>query len=157
MQEKLDRSDRRILHELQMDASLTAGEIGDRIGLSQAAVWRRTQKLEDDGIIKKRVAILDAERVGFGTIILAHVKLSAHGRSNLEAFAEKIRAIPNVLECFVVLGDQDFFLKVAVNDIYDYESLFFQKLSSLEGVAEVRSAVALSQIKNDTALPINTQ
>jgi len=82
------------------------------------------------------------------------VKLSAHGRANLEAFAENIRAIPNVLECFVVLGDQDFFLKIAFKDIYDYESFFFRKLSNLESVAEVRSAVALSQIKNETALPL---
>ena len=153
----LDQYDRKILKELQSDASLTAVDIGERIGLSQAAVWRRTQRLESEGIIKKKVAILDAERIGLGTTILAHVKLSAHGRSNLDAFSKEIRLIPNVLECFVVLGDQDFFLKIAVKDIYDYETLFFEKLSSLAGVAEVRSAVALSQIKNETALPIDTQ
>lgn len=151
---EIDQMDRKILRELQRDAARSASELGDVIGLSQTAVWRRIQRLQDQGVIKKRVAILDAEKVDLGTIILAHVKLSAHGRANFEAFAKKIRAIPNVLECFVVLGDQDFFLKIAVKDIYDYEQMFFKKLSSIDGVAEVRSSVALSQIKNDTELPI---
>lgn len=156
MSASIDKLDRKILDQLQVDAALPAAEIGEIVGLSQAAVWRRIQKLEQSGVIKKRVAILDAEKIDCGTLILAHVKLSAHGRANLESFAKKIREIPSVLECFVVLGDQDFFLKIAVKDIYDYETLFFQKISSIEGVAEVRSAVALSQIKNETALPVRS-
>jgi Lrp/AsnC family transcriptional regulator len=151
---RIDRIDRKILEELQIDGSLSAAALGDRVGLSQAACWRRVQRLEDEGIIKKRVAIVDAAAVGCGTIILAQIKLSAHGRSNLEEFADKIRTLPNVLECFVTLGDQDFFVKLAVKDIYAYENLFFNKLSTLKGVSEVRSVVTLSQIKNETTLPI---
>lgn len=156
MQTKIDKIDRQILQRLQDDASQTAVEIGEEIGLSQTAVWRRTQRLEEEGLIKKKVAILDPGKVGLGTIILTHVKLSAHGRANLEAFGKQISEIPNVLECFVILGDQDFFLKVAVRDIYDYEDLFYKKISTLQGVAEIRSAVALTQIKNETALPVET-
>lgn len=154
MQTKIDRIDCRILEELQVNASLSASVLGEKVGLSQAACWRRVQRLENEGVIRKRVTLVDPEAIDCGTIILAHIKLSAHGRSNLEEFAEKIRAIPNVLECFVLLGDHDFFLKIAVKDIFDYEKLFFNKLSSLDGVAEIRSSVALSKIKNDTALPI---
>jgi len=151
---RIDRIDRRILEELQADASLSASTLGERVGLSQAACWRRVQRLEEEGVIKKRVAIVDAASVGCGTIILAQIKLSTHGRANLDEFAEKIRQLPNVLECFVTLGDQDFFVKLAVKDIYAYENIFFNKLSILAGISEVRSVVTLSQIKNDTALPI---
>ena len=154
MQTKLDQFDRKILAALQTDASTSVSGLGEQIGLSQAACWRRIQRLEQAGIITKRVALLDADLIGCGTLILAHVKLSAHGRANLEDFGEQIRKLPNVLECFLMLGDQDFFLKIAVKDIYDYEQLFLQHLSRLEGVAEVRSAVALSKIKNDTKLPL---
>jgi len=155
MQAQLDRLDRRILNCLQEDASLSAADVGDKVGLSQAAAWRRIHRLEEDGYITKRVALVDPAKIGFGTIMLAHVKLSAHGRAHLEDFADQIRKIPNVLECFVILGNQDFFLKIAVNDIYDYEQLFFRQLSELEGIAEIHSAVALTQIKNTTSLPIS--
>ena len=155
MLSNLDSIDKKILKTLQEDASLSATDLGDLVGLSQAACWRRIQRLETEGYIKKRVALLDPAKIGLGTIVLAHVKLSAHGRAHLDDFAEKIRSLPNVLECFVILGDQDFFLKIAVNDIYEYERLFFEKLSALDGVSEIRSSIALTQIKNETALPIN--
>lgn len=154
MHTQLDRIDRRLLEELQQDCSRSAAELGEVVGLSQAACWRRIQRLSESGFVKKRVAILDAEKVGLSTIVLAQVKLSAHGRANLDAFSQTIRALPNVLECFVLLGDTDFFLKVAVSDIFHYERFFFDTLSKIEGVAEVKSMVTLSQIKNETSLPI---
>lgn len=154
MQAKLDRTDKRILEHLQVNANFSAAELGELVGLSQAACWRRVQRLEESGVIRQRVALLDGESIGCGTIVLAHVKLSAHGRAHFDDFAQKITELPNVLECFVVLGDQDFFIKVAVKDVYDYEQFFFNRLSSIEGVAEIRSSVALSQIKNVTTLPL---
>ena len=154
MTKPLDRIDVRILEEVQKDASRTAAELGEQIGLSQAACWRRLQRLEGEGYIRRTVSIVDPDKVGCGTIVLANVKLSAHGRANLDTFSRKVRALPNVLECFVILGDADFFLKVAVRDIYEYEDFFFQTLSKIEGVQEVQSLVALSKIKNETALPI---
>jgi Lrp/AsnC family transcriptional regulator len=150
-----DRIDCRILNELQKDCSRSAAELGELIGLSQAACWRRIQRLEEEGFIVRRVAILNPEKAGLPTLMLAHVKLSAHGRTNLEAFSKKLQKLPNVLECYVLLGDPDFFLKIAVRDIYDYERFFFETLSKIEGVAEVRSMVALSKIKNETALPVD--
>lgn len=154
MQNEFDKIDGRILHELQHDCSRSAAELGELVGLSQAACWRRIQRLEERGFIRKRIALVDPEKLGLSTIVLAHVKLSAHGRANIDGFSRKLRALPNVLECFVLLGDPDFFLKVAVRDIYHYERFFFDTLSKIEGVAEVKSMVALSQIKNETALPV---
>lgn len=154
MSRTLDRLDYRILNELQKDCSRSAAELGELIGLSQAACWRRIQRLEDEGYIDRKVAILNAEKAGLSTLVLAHVKLSAHGRANLDTFSKKLQKLPNVLECFVLLGDPDFFLKIAVRDIYHYEKFFFETLSKIEGVAEVRSMVALSKIKNETAIPV---
>ncbi|WP_084399216.1 Lrp/AsnC family transcriptional regulator [Henriciella aquimarina] len=154
MHHNLDRIDCRLLQELQQDCSRSAAELGELVELSQASCWRRIQRLEEQGFIRKRIALVDPEKIGLSTIVLAHVKLSAHGRANLDIFSKKLRALPNVLECFVLLGDPDFFLKVAVKDIYDYERFFFDTLSKIEGVAEVKSMVALSQIKNETAFPV---
>ncbi|MCH2192151.1 MAG: Lrp/AsnC family transcriptional regulator [Gammaproteobacteria bacterium] len=150
----MDKFDKEILRSLQYDASITASELGTKIGLSQAAVWRRIHKLEEEGYIRKQVTLLNGDKLGCGTLVLAHVKLTAHGRAHFDEFTEKIKELPNVIECFVVLGDQDFFLKIVVKDVYEYEQFFFKKLSNIEGVAEIRSSVALSKIKNDTELPI---
>lgn len=150
----LDNFDRKILVLLQEDASRSTAEIAEHVGLSQAPCWRRIQRMEQAGVIKRRVAVLDGEKVGFGTLVFAHVKLSAHGRAHLDEFAECIRNIKQVLECYCLMGDQDFFLKVAVKDVYDYEKLFFEKISQIAGVAEVKSTMALSRIKDTSALPV---
>ena len=154
MSSELDRLDKKILQALQKDASLSAAQLGESVGLSQTACWRRIQRLESEGFIRKRVALVDPEKLGVGTLVLANVKLSAHGRANLEKFIESIKRLPNVLECFILMGEQDFFLKIAVRDIYEYERFFFKELSAIEGVAEVKSSMTLSQIKNETAYPI---
>ncbi|MCC2616920.1 Lrp/AsnC family transcriptional regulator [Aestuariibacter halophilus] len=150
----LDKTDREILRLLQQDARQSSSDIANSVGLSQAPCWRRIQRLEKEGYIRKTVALLDPQKVGLGTIVLAHVKLSAHGRANLDKFADSIRDIEQVLECYCLMGDQDFFMKVAVKDVYDYEQLFFQRISQIEGVAEVKSTMALSKIKDTTALPL---
>ncbi|MFC3093477.1 Lrp/AsnC family transcriptional regulator [Alteromonas sediminis] len=150
----LDNFDRKILTALQTDAGRSTADIAAEVGLSQAPCWRRIQRMEQAGIIKRRVAVLDGEKVGYGTIVFAHVKLSAHGRAHLDEFAESVQRIKQVLECYCLMGDQDFFLKVAVKDIYDYEKLFFEKISQIKGVAEVKSTMALSRIKDTNILPI---
>ncbi len=154
MIEDLDPKDRKILALLQQDASLSAVEIGEKIGLSQAACWRRIQRLENDGYILKKVAVLDPEKLGVGTLVLAHVRLTAQGRAHLDEFSNAIQKLPQVLECFVLMGDQDFFLKIAVRDVYEYERFFFEKLSSLKGVASVTSSMALSRIKYESGIPL---
>ena len=150
----LDQTDRRILGLLQTSPGIRATEIGERIGLSQSACWRRIQRLRDEGVIKDQPAILDREKVGLSTMVFAQVKLTSHGRGNLTDFAEAVRQYPEVLDCYVVLGNVDFLLRIVAEDIKDYERFMYEKLSQLPGVQEVNSSIALSEIKHTTVLPI---
>lgn len=151
---ELDPYERKILRELQRDASQTTAQIAERIGLSSSPCWRRIDRLEREGIIKRRVAIVDRQMVGLNAQVFAQVKLNAHGRANLDQFAGKIREFPEVLECYVLMGSVDFMIRVVTEDINAYERFFFEKLSQLPGVQEITSTVALSEIKATTALPI---
>jgi len=155
MQEKLDKLDRHILYMLQRDAGLSAAEIADRVGLTQPPCWRRIKRLEDQGIIQKRVALLDQRKLGLNVTVFARVKLSAHGKRSLPEFEEQIRELPEVLECHTVMGDYDFLLKIVTRDIDSYEILFRQKLSQMPTVLEIHSNPALSRIKLTTELPLD--
>ena len=150
----IDQTDRRILGILQTEPGINATEIGERIGLSQSACWRRMQRLREEGVIKDQPAVLDREKVGLTTMVFAQVKLTSHGRSNLTDFAEAVRKYPEVLDCYVVLGNVDFLLRIVAEDIKDYERFMYDKLSQLPGVQEVNSSIALSEIKHTTVLPI---
>ena len=100
------------------------------------------------------MALLDRQKLGLSAHIFAHVKLNAHGRSNLTGFVDAIRRFPEVLDCYVLMGPVDFMLRVVAKDIEAYERFFFDKLSQVPGVQEVNSMVALSEIKSTTALPL---
>lgn len=154
MTHALDDAERRILRVLQEDATLPTATIAERVGLSPSPCWRRIDRLERDGVIRKRVALLDRRAVGLNAHVFAQVKLNAHGRAHLDEFAEAIRAFPEVLECYVLMGPVDFLMRVVAEDIEAYERFFFDKLSRVPGVQEVVSTVALSEIKSTTVLPI---
>ena len=151
---ELDPFERKILRELQRDANQTTAQIAERVGLSASPCWRRIDRLEREGFIKRRVAIVDREKVGLNAHVFAQVKLNAHGRANLEEFADKIREFPEVLDCYVLMGSVDFLIRIVARDINAYERFFFEKLSQMPGVQEINSTVALSEIKASTALPI---
>lgn len=150
----LDPYEKKILRELQRDASQTTAQIAEKVGLSSSPCWRRIDRLEREGVIQRRVAIVDREKVGLSAHVFVQVKLNAHGRANLDVFAERIREFPEVLDCYVMMGSIDFMIRVVAQDIMAYERFFFGKLSQLPGVQEVNSIVALSQIKATTELPI---
>lgn len=150
----IDQIDRRILHLLQTEPGINAAAIGERIGLSQSACWRRIQRLRDEGVIKDHPVILDPEKVGLSTMVFAQVKLTSHGRGNLNDFADAVRGFPEVLDCYVVLGNVDFLLRIVAEDIKGYERFIYDKLSQIPGVQEVNSSMALSEIKHTTVLPI---
>jgi Lrp/AsnC family transcriptional regulator, cysteine-sensing transcriptional activator len=151
----LDRYEKKILEILQEDARISSGELADKVGLSQSPCWRRVNMLEESGVIRKRVVLVDRKKVGLRAQVFAQVKLSAHGRAHLADFEAAIADIPEIIECFVLMGTVDFLLRVVTVDIESYESLFFEKLSRLPGVQEITSSIALSEIKNSTALPIH--
>ncbi|MEG3144276.1 Lrp/AsnC family transcriptional regulator [Sphingomonas sp. RT2P30] len=150
----LDNYERKILRLLQADASLTTAQVAEQVGLSPSPCWRRIDRLERDGFIKYRAAIVDRRKVGLNAQIFAQVKLNAHGRANLDEFSAAVREVPEVLDAYVLMGSTDFMLRIVAKDIEAYERLFFDRLSKLPGVQEINSTVALSEIKSTTVLPI---
>ena len=154
MTNEIDDTDRRILRAIQLDNSRSKADLADLVGISQPSCWRRIQRLKETGVIRGEVAVLDRERLGFGTMVYALVKLSNVGRANLAGFSDAIRSLPEVVECNVVMGMADFLLKIVTPDIYAYERFFFERLSSIEGVQDVTSSVVLSEIKPPSGLPI---
>ena len=154
MPEPLDRYEKRILALLQQDASMSTAAIAEKVGLSASPCWRRIDRLEREGFIKRKVALVDRKKIGLNAQIFAQIKLNAHGRAHLDEFAEAIRAFPEVLECYVLMGSVDFLIRIVATDIEAYERFFFDRLSQLPGVQEVNSTVALSEIKATTELPI---
>lgn len=154
MANEIDDTDLRILRAVQADSSRSMAELADLVGVSQSACWRRFQRLREGGFILREVAVLDRERLGFGTTVYALVTLSSIGRANLAGFSDAIRAMPEVVECHVLMGAADFLLKVVVRDNEAYKRFFYERLSSIEGVQDVTSSVALSEIKPNAGLPI---
>jgi Lrp/AsnC family transcriptional regulator len=150
----IDDADRRLLRALQENCARTTAELSELVGLSQPACWRRLQRLREEGYIVKEMAVLNREKLGFGTQIYALVKLSSVGRNNLSGFADAIRALPEVVECHVLMGAADFLLKIVTKDNHAYERFIFDSLSSLEGVQDITSSVALSEIKPPQGLPL---
>jgi len=150
----IDNMDRKILRLLQADASLSATAIGEQVGLSQSPCWRRIQRLKDSGLIKEQGLLIDRKKLGFDTMVFAHVKLTAHGRSKVAEFGDTIRQFPEVMECHLLLGHVDFLLRIVTPDLEAYERFFFERLSQLPDVQEVTSSIALTEIKHTTQLPI---
>ena len=150
----IDPIDREILAVLQGDASLSNAEVSRRVGLSGSPCWRRIQRLESAGLIRARVALLDAEKLGLSIVVFASVKLSSHGRQALPEFEAAIREYPEVLECYTVTGEVDFILRILTRDMQSYERFLRDHLLQMPTVAEVHSTIALTQVKYTTALPL---
>jgi Lrp/AsnC family transcriptional regulator len=155
MHEPLSSIDRHILRLLQDDADLSAAEIADRVGLSQSPCWRRIHRMQEQGLIKRKVALLDAQRLGLGMTVFVDIKLSAHGRNNLAQFEETIIGYPEVLECYTMAGGSDYLLKVVAKDIGSYERFLRDDLLQCPHVQEAHSHIAMSEVKSTTQLPLD--
>ena len=154
MQDKLDAIDLGILMRLQRDSSASVGEIAESVGLSQSPCWRRIQRLEQEGYIRERVALLDREKLGFTLQVFVQVRFAREGGATLAAFEEAIRAAPEVVECYMLMGDVDFLLRVLTRDVHSYELFLRQTLATIPGVRDITSTIALSAVKATTALPL---
>lgn len=152
---EIDGLDMKILSHLQQHGGATAAEVGAEVGLSQSPCWRRIQRLGDTGYIQRRVALLSRKLLGLDVLVFAQVKLEAHGGNKVAEFRDAIRKIPEVQECFVLMGQVDFLLKVVTADIAAYERLFFEEFSKLPGVREINSMIAVSSVKETTELPLS--
>lgn len=150
----LDKIDLKILKAMQEDASRSAAEIAEAVGLSQSPCWRRIQRLKDEGYISKIVAVLNPDKLNLRTQMFVQVKMSRADPVMLQDFAAVIRGFPEVMECHVILGAFDFLLRIVAQDIQAYEKFFFEKLARVPGIQEVNSYVGISEIKATTALPL---
>ena len=150
---RLDAIDRKILMVLQEDASLSVAEIGDRVGLSSTPCWKRIQRLEADGVILRRVALVDQNKIGLGISVFVSVESADHSEAWLKKFAEAVSAMPEVMEFYRMAGDVDYMLRVVVPDIAGYDT-FYKRLISTVPLKNVTSRFAMEKIKSTTALPI---
>jgi Lrp/AsnC family transcriptional regulator len=139
---RLDAIDRKILTVLQEDASLSVAEIGDRVGLSSTPCWKRIQRLEADGVIQKRVALVDQDRVGLGISVFVSIETGDHSQDWLERFAKTVTAMPEVMEFYRMAGDVDYMLRVVVPDIAGYDT-FYKKLIATVPLKNVTSRFAM--------------
>jgi len=150
----LDRVDYRILDLVQREGALPVAEVAARTGLSTTTCWRRLQHLEQTGVIRGRVAVLDRSALGLDVTIFAHVKLSTQGRDAISAFGEAIRERPEVLDCYTTMGEWDFMLRIVTRDIKAYEAFYLDHLSKLPYVQSINSSVTVTVIKETTVLPL---
>ncbi len=157
MPQDLQRTDVEILRLLQNDASITTGAIAEKLNLSQSPCWRRINRIEQAGLIRKRVALLDRRALGMEVVVFATVSLTANGRQNLEAFESEIVGLPEVMECYTMAGIWDYMLKIVARDIAHYEDFVRNTLTTNPSIRELHSHMAVTEIKNSTELPLETQ
>src|SRR5215510_5413669 len=150
----LDEMDVKILRILQEDCTRSVADIGKEVGLSTTPCWRRIQKLEEAGVIRRRVAVLDPMLVNAGVTVFVSIKTDQHSLAWLEKFHAAVVDFPEVIEFYRMSGDVDYLLHVVVPDIASYD-IFYKKLISRVEVAKVSSAFAMEQIKYTTALPLD--
>lgn len=157
MSNNLTAQDVTILSLIQQDASLSTAAIAERLNLSQSPCWRRINRLEETGYIQKRVALLDRHVLGMEVVVFATINLTATGRRNLGAFEQDIMHHPEVIECYTMTGIWDYMLKIVTRDIRHYESFVRSNLTGSAAIRELHSHMAVTEIKNTTALPLETQ
>src|SRR5687767_13661816 len=150
----MDRLDRKILRLLQEDATLAVADVAKKVGLSTTPCWRRIQKLEEEGVIKRRVAILDPVKINARVTVFVSIRTNVHSHEWLRRFSEVIQDFPEVVEFYRMSGDVDYLLRVVVPDIAAYDA-FYKKLISRINLTDVSSSFAMGQIKYTTALPLD--
>jgi Lrp/AsnC family transcriptional regulator len=152
--ETLDAVDAKILDLIQHDASLSVAEIAERVGLSSSPCWRRIKRLEDVGVIQRRVTILDRERLGLTFEVYCTVKLTLPTKDNLEAFEQAIGRMPEVVQCATVTGAADYELRVVTRDMHAFDEFLRDRLLSLGLVSNIESRIVIRSVKHTTAAPL---
>jgi Lrp/AsnC family transcriptional regulator len=153
---RMDRTDLKILAILQEDASLAVAEVASRVNLSQTPCWRRIQKLEAQGVIERRVAILNPDAVGLGLAVFVEVETGDHSGEWLARFAATVQAMPEVMEVHRMAGDVDYLLRVAVGSMAEYDD-FYRRLIAAVPLKNVTSRFAMERVKHSTAYPLRIE
>jgi Lrp/AsnC family leucine-responsive transcriptional regulator len=149
----LDATDRKILELLQADGRMSLAELAEKVGLSPSPCLRRVRMLED-GVISRYVAVLDQRAVGLPVSVFVSIKLEKQRQESLDRFAKAIERWPEVLECYLMTGSRDYWMRVVVPDLDAYERFVKQKLTRVEGIASIESSFALEQVKYTNVLPV---
>lgn len=150
---EIDGTDRRILGELQRDGTLSVDQLSERINLSRNACWRRVKRLEKDGIIAGRVALVDAEKLGLGLQVMIMIRTNNHERSWLENFRKVVSALPEITGVYRMTGDLDYVLRARVADVKAYDRLY-QRLIEKVPLNDVSASFVMEEIKETTAVPV---
>jgi Lrp/AsnC family transcriptional regulator len=149
----MDHTDLKILAILQDDASLSVAEVANRVNLSQTPAWRRIQRLEEKGVIERRVAILNPESIGLGLSVFVEIETGDHSAEWLGKFADAVSRMPEVMEIYRMAGDVDYLLRIAVSDMAAYDN-FYKKLIETVPLKNVTSRFAMERVKSTTAYPL---
>lgn len=149
----MDAIDRKILDLLQRDSTLPIAEIGEKVGLSQTPCWKRIQRLEAQGVIERRVAILNPEKLGLGLTVFVAIETNDHSEAWLSRFAQVVSQLPEVIELYRMAGDVDYMLRVVVADMQAYDS-FYKSLIATIPLKNVTSHFAMERVKTTTVLPV---
>ena len=152
----MDKTDFRILHELQRDAHISSQALAERVGLSSSPCWRRVRRLEQDGVITGHVALLDPVKVGLHVIAIAFVSLEDHHPDSVAEFDRVVRDCPEILECYATSGQYDYLLKVICESIIGYDRLLNEQLLRCKAVHTINTSFVLRSTKDTTALPLPT-
>ncbi|MSQ69566.1 MAG: Lrp/AsnC family transcriptional regulator [Gammaproteobacteria bacterium] len=150
----IDRTDYRILHQLQNDGRLTNLELAERVGLSASPCLRRVRALEESGIIRRYVAIVDAKAVGLPISAFINVSLRSQELDSLEAFQQRVASFPEIMECYLMTGSSDYLLRVVVPSLEAYERFLVDKLTRVPGIANIQTSFALKPVVSRTELPL---
>ncbi len=151
---ELDKKDRKILSILQRRGNIPNNELAELVNLSPSTCLRRVRRLEELGVIRGYVALLDAEKVGRSLCVFVRVKLDHKSRADVERFEQEVLKYPEVTECHVVMGEDDFLLKIMVADLNDFQKFLLDHLTAIPGLSTVISSAVLRQVKSTTELPV---
>jgi len=151
---RLDDTDLKILRILQAEPEINISDVGEKVGLSHTPCWRRIKKMQDAGLLKGRVWLIDPELAGQDVFIFVFVRLDTHSAEVMDAFEKATLDIPQILQCYTVSGEFDYMLRVVVASVRDYERTVKGKLLKLPHVGIMNSHFALNEVKNTTVLPV---
>ena len=152
---KLDSIDRKILDALQANGRLSNVELAERVGLSPSPCLRRVRLLEEAGVIKRYVALLNQDAVGLPVSVFISIKLERQHEEDLDRFEAEVSRYPEVLECYLMTGEADYLLRVVVPDLASYEQFLKRHLTRIDGIASIKSSFALNRVQYRTALPLD--
>lgn len=150
----MDKIDRSLLQQLQKDATLSVAQLAETVNLSPTPCWKRIKRLEEQGYITGRVALVNPDKVGLGVSVFVHIKTRFHNSEWLESFSKVVSGYPEIAECYRMSGEYDYLLRVVVKDIQSFDRFYKELVNKVDGLTDVTSSLAMEQIKYTTALPL---